>query len=201
MTKIKFLLELNGRLSGLPKNAVEERLGFYSEMIEDRIEDGLSEEEAVAAVGSIDEIAEQITADIPLTRIVKDNINQKSRLRPWEITLIVLGFPIWLSLLVAAVSVIVSLYAVLWSVVVSLWAVFITFTGTSLGALAYCAAHIFTAHPLSGAAMLGAALVCAGFSILSFCGCKSVTKGVVALTKKIAIRIKKCFIKKEGHNE
>ena len=52
MTKIKFLIELHNRLSGLPKDDVEERLSFYSEMIEDRIEDGLSEEEAVEAVAT-----------------------------------------------------------------------------------------------------------------------------------------------------
>ena len=75
MTKLQFLLALHDKLAGLPRNEVEERLNFYSEMIEDRMEDGLSEEEAVAAVGSIDEIAEQITADIPLIKIVKEKPN------------------------------------------------------------------------------------------------------------------------------
>ena len=56
MTKIEFLLALSERLSGLPKEEKLERLNFYSEMIEDRIEEGLSEEEAVAAVGTIDEL-------------------------------------------------------------------------------------------------------------------------------------------------
>ena len=69
MTKIKFLLSLHDRLSGLPQDEVEERLNFYSEMIEDRMEEGISEEEAVAAIGPIDEIAEQIIADIPLAKM------------------------------------------------------------------------------------------------------------------------------------
>ena len=51
MTKLKFLLLLNERLSHLPSKEVEERLAFYSEMIEDRMEEGLSEEEAVSEVG------------------------------------------------------------------------------------------------------------------------------------------------------
>lgn len=47
MTKIKFLLSPHNKLAGLPQDEVEERLNFYSEMIEDRIEEGLSEEKTV----------------------------------------------------------------------------------------------------------------------------------------------------------
>ena len=60
MTKTEFVLELTSKLSLLPWEEVEDRISFYVEMIDDRMEDGLSEEEAVAAVGSVDEIAAQI---------------------------------------------------------------------------------------------------------------------------------------------
>ena len=46
MLKNEFMEQLRSRLVGLPSQEVEERLGFYSEMIDDRIEDGLTEEEA-----------------------------------------------------------------------------------------------------------------------------------------------------------
>ena len=59
MDKHDFLMQLQNRLSGLPQEDIEERLNFYNEMIDDRIEDGLSEEEAIAAVGSLDEIVLQ----------------------------------------------------------------------------------------------------------------------------------------------
>ena len=52
MTKREFLAQLRKGLSGLPQDDIEERLTFYGEMIEDRKEEGLSEEEAVSAVGS-----------------------------------------------------------------------------------------------------------------------------------------------------
>ena len=48
MTKQAFLAALGERLVGLPQKDIEERLTFYSEMIDDRMEEGLSEEEAVA---------------------------------------------------------------------------------------------------------------------------------------------------------
>ena len=50
MNKLEFIAELRDRLSGLPQGEVEERLSFYSEMIDDRMEDGVSEKEAVLCV-------------------------------------------------------------------------------------------------------------------------------------------------------
>ena len=55
MTKLDFLFALQSRLEGLPKDEVRERIGFYAEMIEDRMEEGMPEEAAVAAVGSVEE--------------------------------------------------------------------------------------------------------------------------------------------------
>ena len=46
MNKKEFLSELQSKLCGLPQKDVDEHLSFYSEAIDDRIEDGLSEEEA-----------------------------------------------------------------------------------------------------------------------------------------------------------
>ena len=59
MTKLEFLSALGKGLSGLPQDEVEERLNFYSEMIDDRMEEGLPEEEAVAQIGAVDEIVDE----------------------------------------------------------------------------------------------------------------------------------------------
>ena len=50
MNKIEFMQKLKDGLAGLSPKDREEQLNFYSEMIDDRIEEGLSEEEAVAYV-------------------------------------------------------------------------------------------------------------------------------------------------------
>ena len=60
MRKQDFLSALKTSLLGLPKQDVEEHLNFYSEMIDDRMEEGRTEEEAVADIGSVEEIATQI---------------------------------------------------------------------------------------------------------------------------------------------
>ena len=65
MTKQEFLSELERALGKLPHAEVEQALAFYDEAISDRMEDGLSESEAVAGLGPIDEIAAQIAAETP----------------------------------------------------------------------------------------------------------------------------------------
>ena len=79
MTKIEFLLELDDRLKGLYEDDREASCQFYGEMIDDRIEDGMSEEEAVADLGSIDDIVKHIIAEIPISRIIKTKMKATKR--------------------------------------------------------------------------------------------------------------------------
>ena len=53
MTKQEFLNQLRMGISGLPQEDISERLTFYREMIDDRMEEGLSEEEAVAFIAEM----------------------------------------------------------------------------------------------------------------------------------------------------
>lgn len=197
MNKQEFLFTLQSRLASLPPEDLEERLAFYSEMIDDRMEEGLSEADAVAQVGNVDEIVAQILADTPLSALVKERIKPKKRLKPWEIVLLAIGSPLWVSLLIAAFAVVFALYAALWSVIVSLWAVFASVAGCALGGIAG-GAVITLRNPLPGIALIGAGILCAGISVFLFLGCKAATKGMAKLTKKIALGIKYCFVKKEA---
>ena len=197
MTKLQFLLSLRDRLSDLPETDVEEHLSFYSEMIEDRIEEGLSEEDAISAIGSVDEISAQIIADSSVSGVSKEPTKTKRRLKAREILLLVLGSPVWLSLLIAVSAVILSLYVSLWSVIISLWAVLASLVACALSGIAAGIAFALGSSTLTGIAIAGAGIVCAGLSIFLFCGCRAATKGTLLLTKKIALRIKNRFTKKE----
>ena len=197
MTKKEFLTQLRKRLQGLPKDDLEERLMFYGEMLDDRVEEGLSEEEAVLAIGTIDEIVRQVIADIPLVRLAKERISSKRRLKAWEIVLLVLGSPVWLSLCIAALAVLFAIYVTIWSVVVSLWAADVSLAVCAIGSVPVCVIFAAGGNGAAGLAMLAAGVVCAGLSILLFYGSKATTKGILKLTKKIAMRVKLCFMKKE----
>lgn len=197
MNKLEFLLELAEKLSPMPMEEIEDRWNYYSEMIDDRMEEGLTEEEAVAELGSVEEVAAQIVSDIPQSMLAKERKKQKRHRSAWEIAVWGLGSPIWASLLIAAVAVTISLYVVLWSVIVSLWAVFVSLAA---GALAGVAVGMFFAVSVSvptGVALIGTGIICAGLCIFAFFGCRAATKGAVALTKKIALYIKRKFAKRE----
>ena len=196
MTKLKFLLSLHERLSALPPKDVEEQLNFYSEMIEDRMEEGLSEEEAVAQVGSIDEIAAQIAAEIPAEK--QESLKPQRKLKAWELTLLILGSPVWFSLLIAAFAVVFSLYISLCAVAFSLWSVFAAVAGVSIGITIFGIFHTCVSTTLPGIALIAAGIVCAGLSIFLFIGCKAITTGTVQLTKHTITSIKTKCTKKEG---
>ena len=202
MTKQAFISELRSKLSDLPRQEVEGHLSFYGEMIDDRIEEGLSEEDAVRDLGTADDIAAQIIAEIPLTKIVKNKMKRSRSLRMWEIVLLALGSPIWLSLLIAAFAVFLSLYVSLWSIIVSLWAVFVSVTACFPAGIFVGILFSSLGNTLAGLVMICCAAVCAGVAIFLFFGCKLATKGICLLTKKIALqtrfRIKKSFLKKEA---
>ncbi len=196
MTKLNFLLSLRHKLRELPQDDIEERLNFYSEMIEDRMEEGLSEEEAVLAVGNVDEIAAQILSEISLAKNAKKKTKPKKRLKVWQTVFLVCGAPIWGSLLVAAFAVIFSLYISLWAVLISLWAVFVSIVACAFCGVVAGIGLALGGNRLTGTAIIGAGMVCAGVSIFLFFGCRKATKAALLLTKKIPLWFKNCCLKK-----
>ena len=91
---------------------------------------------------------------------------------------------------------ILSVYASLWAAVVSLWAGFASMVGCALAGVVAGAYFAFGANLLTGIAVFGGGLVCAGVSIFAFYGSKFVTKWILIATKKLAIGLKKLFIKR-----
>ena len=131
-------------------------------------------------------------------RVVKQKIKPKRRMSALEIVLLVLGSPIWISLLIALVAVVFAIYVSLWSVVVSLWACEAAFCGSALGsAIASVCLFASDGNIPAASVMVAAALVLVGISILFFFVCRVSTKGMILLTKKITLRIKSCFLRKE----
>lgn len=198
MNREGFLGALRQKLSGLPQEDIEERITFYSEMIDDRIEDGMNEEEAVASVGNVDDIVAQIMSEIPLTKLVRDKIKPKRHLKARELVLLILGSPVWVPLVIAAAAVLLAGYVVIWAVVVSVYAVDFTMAAGALAGIAGMFLYIKDASAAGAFFSLGAGCVCAGLAILLFSVCTVMTKGVLKLTGKALVKIKSAFVGKEA---
>lgn len=60
MTRVQFLNDLYRRLGGLTQEQAEQHLTYYAEMLADRMEEGMTEEDAVAGMEDVDTIARRI---------------------------------------------------------------------------------------------------------------------------------------------
>ena len=129
MKKLEFIKELRSRLKGYPKDVVDNAVNYYSECIDDAVEDGHSEEEAVRALGSMDEIVRNTLKDVPLSKLVKNKVKPDHRLNAFEIIILIIGFPLWFPLLMTACAIFFAFYVVLWSL-------FIAFAATAFGLVA-----------------------------------------------------------------
>ena len=197
LTKLEFIRRLSEELAGIPKDELEERLEFYIEMIDDRIDEGQTEEDAVADIGNVNEIISQILSEIPLSKIIKEKVKPKKKMKGWEITLIILGFPVWFPVLISVAAIIFSLYISLWSVIVSFWAVFASFSACSVAGLIAGIGIMLYSKIYIGLAVLSSGIVLAGLAIFTFFGCKAVTELTVKLTKKFVLWLKYRFARKE----
>ena len=196
MTKSEFLSALRARLYGLPSDEIDERMDFYGEAIDDRIEEGCSEEDAVGEMGSLDDIVFEIIGEVPLSKIIKERVKPKRRFQAWETVLLAASSPVWIALLAAAVAVTVSLYASLWAVAVSFWSAFVALGAGVLGGAAIGAVYAFTGFLPLGIAFFGAGVFLAGLAILAFFGSLWATRGLCALTRKMRMLTKRCFMGK-----
>ena len=178
MNKSDFLTELRKSLNCLPEEDIEKSVDFYAEMIDDKIEEGLTEEEAVEETGGVDEISAQIIAEIPLSRLVKARVKPKRALKVWTV---------------------VSVYASLWAVIVSLYAVVLSFGAGGLAGIVGAVAYPFVSNGNAAAAVMifGTGLVFAGLAVLSYLGCFEITKGMIVLTKKALSAVRLAVIGKE----
>jgi len=193
MTKTEFLAALENGLAALPREDREKSLDYYGEMIDDRIEEGMSEQEAVEAVGSAEALAAGIVAEAmpeepegaPESAQTAEP-EQRRGMGAWTIALLILGSPVWLPLLLAGAAVVAAVYVVMWAVVISLYAMTLSFAAGALSGVLGGIVHLVSGKPLPALVLVGLGLACAGFAILAFHLSNLTARGVLAVGKRIA---------------
>ena len=193
MDKQTFLAQLKASLSSLPKQEIKERLTFYSEMIDDRMEEGLSEEEAVAQIGDADTLVAQILDETP----VKKKTQKEKKRNPVSTVLLWAGAPVWFPILLALLAVAFCILLCLWVVVGCLWIAEAAFALCGIACIPVGLYFTFTGNRTAGLAMIAAGLFLIGIALVFFYPCKYAGKGMAWLTKKIFIRRSKKKQKEE----
>ena len=197
MNKDTFLHQLRIRLSQLPEAEIEKRLDYYSEIIEDMKEDGISEEEAVASFGDINAVAQQIMQDVPMATLVKTKVKPKKGWTATAIVIAIVGSPLWLTLFFALAAVLCSVFVVIWAAIFCMFAA-VAALGISGLFLLFKAFTLFSSGFSYVLFTVGAAFVLLGLCALGFLFAKVVASALIRLIKWIFIQIKGLFIRKEA---
>lgn len=196
MTKQEFLSELERALGKLPHAEVEQAIAFYDEAINDRMEDGLSENDAVADLGQIDEIAAQITAEIPPIPRAIARANTGSRIL--NIVLLAVFSPIWVPVALALAAAALAVYVAIWAVIASLLildAALVLMPFAGLGTLATLAG---SGTPLPGIFVLGLSMVASGLGLIASFAVFWASRLLFQATRTFARWIASLFVRVNG---
>lgn len=186
MNKQQFLNALAEALKKLPREERYRTLSYYDELIDDRMEDGQNEYAVVESLGSPADIARDLLG-----------VEEKEQRKPvgraakvWITVLLVLGFPIWGSLLLTAAVLVLVLYILMYLPILILGALSVGFlAGSVLGIvgapfLAFDVGLASGGIPAAGF-QLGACIALLGLSILCALALICTTKAIVRASRII----------------
>lgn len=179
MNKNEFLGELSNRLAHLPHQEVTKIIRYYEESIDDRIEDGMSEEVSIKSLGSLDDIVTNIENEMPITSMVKDQVIkkvEKSKSKGVLVALTIIGSPLWLPLLLAAVCVVIALLLAGWGIYAGGLVSYVSLAIVAVTGVAIGFIRIFTIGLATGLAYMGVGIIAAGLMMMLFYPCLWITR-------------------------
>lgn len=165
MTKNEFKKLLNQRIQVLEAQERERILNFYEETIDDSIEDGCSEEEAVSKLGDLEMIVNDIFAENhivkPQTSIQRESPIKKNRM--YVLLFLIITSPLWLALGTAGLTLLLCAYILVGCGYLMLTLITIVPVGVVIASLIVLPFHIFRNIPYS-MLVFGIALISTGLS-------------------------------------
>lgn len=191
MNKKEFTRELKNKIKHLPKSERRQILSYYYEMISERMEDGMTEAEAIAALGSIDEL---VANYLPTKPVVAER--RSPRLRAWHIVMLIVGSPLWICLLAAMFVILLAFYIVIWALVLVCYVVFAALAVSAFACFAASFISLFTNGPAYFFALMGAGCILGGLALLWLMPCNLLAKGMAKLTAKTSKGIFRFFFKR-----
>lgn len=196
MTRDEFLGRLGELLACLPADQVRETQEFYAEAIADRMEDGMGEEEAVAAMGAPGEVAEATLDDLPAVPRAIARTRRRSTALLWVLT--IAGSPVWVPLLVAFAAVAVTVYVCIWVLALCVWIVAVALGSAGIAELLFAACGITIGHFPYALASAGMGLGLVGVALFVGAGAWAASKQIARLSALWARRVASPFWKDRG---
>ncbi len=189
MNKANFLAALSRGLSGLPKEEIKKQLDYYAELIADMTEDGMTEEEAVGKLGSVDEILRKIREELPT---VSPKPKKGKGLNTAAIVVLVVCAPMWIPLLLALGLTVLAVYLSIWAVVASIFVVALSL-GFAGCVLFLRGLTLFSMGIGTVLFSLGAAIGFLGLGCMALLLGVLAVKGMILGTKWLFLKIKGMF--------
>lgn len=198
MLKKEFLSKLREALIADRINNVDSLIEYYNEMICDRMEDGMEEEAAVEAMGSVEEIVKEVSWDKPISTLVKQKVakshneaKSKGNSALW-IILLILGSPVWLPLAITLLILLLVLYMMPWILIFSIFAVLLSLGFSAIAVLFESFRNIFVLGSIPGTLMtLGGSLILGSITVMLIKPAIALVKGTLKLGKAIILGVKK----------
>ena len=187
VNKMQFLRAVQEKTVHMPPSEVNRLLEYYNEMIDEAVEEGLSEEEAVDRLGTWEEICAQIeefrTSEPQQTEPIKEEPAKEPQnpipdkkpkkrisLPMWAVVLLILTSPVWgtivLTLLIVLFAVIFSLVVIVGALVISLFAIVVALAAVGVVGIPAGVVLLATSGIAPFLLTLGGGLVCVGLAIL-----------------------------------
>lgn len=199
MNKQEYLGKLREALACLPEDEIEGSTAFYAEMIDDRMADGMAEDEAVAQLDDPKAAARAIIADLPPVPRAAARTKRKSRALYW--TLVILGSPLWLTLLLAGAVVVLAGVIVVWSLIFALWALAAGLLVGGPAGVVMCVWGLAWGQPAYAAVELGAGLVCLGLGLFCLHGVMAASKALAEVSRQWVDRARALFVRRKTEME
>lgn len=196
MSKADFLRLLERALAQLSEEERQKNLEYYSELLDDMMEEGVTEAEATAKLGSPNQIAQSILQEMPLGKLVSTRMKPKSGWTPLAIVLAVVGSPVWVPLLLATVAIVLAVFVSIWALGFAVVAVVLGLV-VAVVATPIIAIRAATLTLPMGLLLLGAGLLLLGLCVLGGLMAVELCKLLWQLTVWLAHKIKGLFIRKE----
>ncbi len=166
MNKKTYLRRLRKALSGVEKEEKENLIGYYSELIDDGVESGKTQSEVCDGLESPERVAENFKRERGTSG---GRSGGKRGIGGVPILLIVLGFPVWLPLLIVAFALAFALVIVLIAFVLAAFCVGLGFLAGGI----YCIVMsfgLFDGHALIAVVQIGIGIAFIGIGLLFLTG-------------------------------